>query len=194
MDSTTLRLSNSRCWSFQPCTQHGMALFVCLSMLLILTILGLASVQTTTLQEQMVRNSQDINIAFLAAESGLVDAEAMIENNGATLDFKANDATHSGLYLEAGFDTPSHWNTIDWEDVDGQYETAVTQLPGTAAQPKYIVEHVKTIAAAEDRLSIENIGQDVSASTSRIFRITVYGTGGSDDAHVMIQSTYGKQF
>jgi type IV pilus assembly protein PilX len=178
----------------QPCSQQGMALFVCLSMLLILTILSLASVQTTTMQEQMVRNSQDTNIAFLAAESGLVDAEALIETKNTLGDFNAIDANNNGLYLEASFDAPSHWSVVDWDDVDGNYETALTQLTGTAAQPKYIIEHVKTIVAVEDRLSLENIGQGIRTNSSHIFRITVYGTGGSDDAHVMIQSTYGKQF
>ena len=48
-------------------------------MLLIITVLGLSSVQTTTLQERMARNARDSNLAFLAAESALKDAEAMIE-------------------------------------------------------------------------------------------------------------------
>ncbi|MFT7384434.1 MAG: type IV pilus assembly protein PilX, partial [Urechidicola sp.] len=68
-------------------TQQGMALFISLAVLLMLTMLGLASVQSTALQEQMVRNSYDTNIAFLAAESGLVDAEALIEMKSTIMGF-----------------------------------------------------------------------------------------------------------
>ena len=171
-----------------------MVLFVSLAILLILTILGLASVQTTTMQERMVLNSQDTNIAFLAAESGLVDAEALIEMYDSTVDFYAFDANASGLYLDTSFDVPSNWSSVDWDDVDGNYKTAVTHLAGTAAQPKYIIEHVKTVAADQNQMSLENIGQSIGVSSRQIFRITVYGTGGTSDAHVMIQSTYSKQF
>ncbi|MFT7468329.1 MAG: Tfp pilus assembly protein PilX, partial [Candidatus Pseudothioglobus sp.] len=46
----------------------------------------------------------------------------------------------------------------------------------------------------ETQWGLENIGQGIGAITHEVFRITVYGTGGSNNAHVMIQSTYGKQF
>jgi type IV pilus assembly protein PilX len=194
MDNAATKFTDYRCRRNLQCAQQGMALFVSLAMLLILTVLGLASVQTTTMQEQMARNSRDTNIAFLAAESGLADAEALIETKNTMADFNAADANDKGLYLEAGFAAPTNWSAVQWDDANGKYETAATNLAGTAEQPKYIVEHVKTIIADEDRLNLENIGQDIGTSTSQIFRITVYGTGGSNDAHVMIQSTYGKQF
>ncbi|MBD3648541.1 MAG: hypothetical protein HUJ31_14050, partial [Pseudomonadales bacterium] len=44
--------------------QRGVALFMSLVMLLILTLLGLSSVQTTSLQERMSRNARDANLAF----------------------------------------------------------------------------------------------------------------------------------
>ncbi|MFT7044420.1 MAG: type IV pilus assembly protein PilX [Candidatus Azotimanducaceae bacterium] len=175
-------------------TQQGMALFISLAVLLMLTMLGLASVQSTALQEQMVRNSYDTNIAFLAAESGLLDAEALIEMKSTMMGFSAPDANENGLYLPVSFDAPSHWRLVDWDHVDGNYKTAVTNLASTAAQPKYIIEHVKTIVSDETQWGLENIGQGIGAITHEVFRITVYGTGGSNNAHVMIQSTYGKQF
>ena len=62
-----------------PQRESGVALFMSLVMLLIITILGLSSVQTTTLQERMARNARDTNLAFQAAEAAIKDAETLAE-------------------------------------------------------------------------------------------------------------------
>ena len=51
--------------------QQGAVLITALVLLLVLTMLGLASMSTTTLEERMAANSQESNRAFQAAESGL---------------------------------------------------------------------------------------------------------------------------
>ncbi|MCY1356633.1 hypothetical protein D9M69_430910 [compost metagenome] len=51
--------------------QHGMALLVSLLLLLILTILAISMASTSTLQQRIASNSQQQNVAFQAAESGL---------------------------------------------------------------------------------------------------------------------------
>jgi Tfp pilus assembly protein PilX len=55
--------------------QSGAALVVGLIMLLVLTLLGLASMQTTSLQERMASNYDQRNLAFQLAETGLRFAE-----------------------------------------------------------------------------------------------------------------------
>lgn len=55
--------------------QSGAALVVGLVMLLVLTLLGLASMQTTSLQERMASNYDQRNQAFQLAETGLRFAE-----------------------------------------------------------------------------------------------------------------------
>lgn len=58
--------------SFGPVSrQRGMALVMALAILLILTILGVAAMSTTNLQEKMAGNVQEQTRAFEAAESGL---------------------------------------------------------------------------------------------------------------------------
>jgi len=69
--------------------QSGVALFISLVLLLILTVLGLSSVQTTSLQERMARNARDTNLAFQAAESAVKDAEALIETFSSLVLFTA---------------------------------------------------------------------------------------------------------
>jgi type IV pilus assembly protein PilX len=184
--------------------QSGVALFMSLVMLLIITILGLSSVQTTTLQERMARNARDTNLAFQATEAAIKDAETLVETFSSLIDFGADPRTNpalcynspsavAGFYYERGYNCSSNWSGVDWTS-GGGFIVAATAISNVALQPRYIVEHVKTVMADEDRLNLDNIGQDTGSGRAQIFRITVYGTGGTDTAHVMIQSTYGRRF
>lgn len=59
--------------------QHGAVLITALVMLVILTMLGLSSMSTNTMEERMSANSQEINRAFQTAESGLDQAYANVD-------------------------------------------------------------------------------------------------------------------
>ena len=58
--------------------QQGMVLVICLIMLLLLTLSGIAAIQGSALQEKMAGNSRDSEQAFLAAEAALRNGEAFI--------------------------------------------------------------------------------------------------------------------
>ena len=58
--------------------QNGLALFTVMIFLLILTIIGISSMETSSLQQMMAGNMQWNNIAFQAAETGL---NTTAENN-----------------------------------------------------------------------------------------------------------------
>ncbi len=61
--------------------QRGAALVIALILLLVMTLLGVAALRTTTLEERMAANSQEHNRAFHAAESGLTQGLlAMLPN------------------------------------------------------------------------------------------------------------------
>lgn len=173
--------------------QSGVVLFISLVMLLILTVLGLSSVQTTTLQERMARNARDTNLAFQAAEAALKDAEKLIETFNSLVSFTAVGATDAGFYFEGDYDATTNWDGRNWMSGSGYIE-APTVITGVAEPSKYILEHVKTVISDNDTLNLDNIGQDSGSGRAQIFRVTVYGTGGTSTAHVMIQSTYGKRF
>lgn len=68
--------------------QQGAALMTALIMLVILTMLGLSSMSTNTMEERMAANSQEVNRAFQAAETGLdlayADADSFNINNTAS--------------------------------------------------------------------------------------------------------------
>lgn len=61
-----------------PARQRGGVLFVALSLLLVVTILGLAAARVTALQERMAGVYLADNRAFMAAENLLRDEERMI--------------------------------------------------------------------------------------------------------------------
>jgi len=172
-------------------------------MLLLLTMLGVSSIQTTSLQLRMARNANDGNLAFQAAEVALKDGEDLLENLNNLTDFGdplddlgGNQA--NGYYFEAAPGDPPNWKDLgDWTDGGFRIsETHITEERDNCddCQPKYIVEHVQTIIADADALNLDNIGEDIGAGRTEVFRVTARGYGATEDAQVMIQGTYGKQF
>jgi type IV pilus assembly protein PilX len=61
--------------------QAGVALLVCLILLLLLTVIAITAATQSTLQERMAANSQQQNIAFQAAESGIQGWIAKYQSN-----------------------------------------------------------------------------------------------------------------
>jgi type IV pilus assembly protein PilX len=82
--------------SKRPVThQNGAVLITALVMLVILTLLGLSSISTTTMEERMAANNQEILRAFQAASSGLAmvfdDEDAFATNNTEETDGTGSD-------------------------------------------------------------------------------------------------------
>lgn len=63
--------------------QRGAALIMALVILLILTILGVTAMSTSSLEQKMAGNIQDLTRAFQAAESGI---DRIIDNNPESFD------------------------------------------------------------------------------------------------------------
>lgn len=171
--------------------QEGVVLFLSLVMLLMLTILGVSSVQTTSLQQRMATSANDSNLAFQSAEAALRDGEDYLETLTSLLNFDAAGANDNGLYYDADPAADPNWQTLDWSGSTGFRQGTTT---GVAVQPRYIIEHVKTVVSDADALNLDNIGQDTGSGRTQIFRITARGTGGTASAQTMIQSSYGVRF
>ncbi len=81
-------------------TQRGAALITALVMLVILTLLGLSSMSTVTLEERMAANAQEINRAFQAASTGL----EMVFTDATAFDTRltiASDGTGADQYVKS---------------------------------------------------------------------------------------------
>lgn len=182
--------------------QGGVALILSLVVLLIVTVLGVAGLQTTSLQERMAANARDRDIAFQAAEAALRDAETVIESLGpadlaAFQDWDPNSPTWAadGRYELEDSTGAAAWETMTDTEWQGTNAAAVVADfdadQGVARNPRFVIEHVARLRTDEDRLNMENYGAPIGAPTD-IFRVTAYGTGGSANATVMLQTTYGK--
>ncbi len=179
--SRSLRLGSPR--------QKGVALFISLVLLLVLTIIGVSAVQTTSLETRMARNEHDSLLAFQAAESALRDAEAFLNGVNNTDGFTPGGA--GGLWEAAQSGQTERWDQAGvW--ASGGSVVAPTDVDGeVAAPPRYLIEHLITVSRGENPYQIET---DYPAPSDRIamFRITALGVGGSANAQVLLQTTFGR--
>ncbi|MDP3288403.1 MAG: PilX N-terminal domain-containing pilus assembly protein, partial [Methyloversatilis sp.] len=109
-----------------PARQRGVTLVVALMLLLAVTLLGLASMRGTGMQERMSANLYDRAIAFQAAESSLREAEALLASgaagpfNGTVNGLYAKPTPGANSFLNRWEDPAAVWAsaTVWWEAAD----------------------------------------------------------------------------
>lgn len=171
-------------------TQRGVALFISLVLLLILTIIGVSAVQTTTMETRMARNEHDSMLAFQAAESALRDAEEVLEGVVTTATF--TDTGTDGLWTIAEMGDPDRWEQAGVWEGNTSIETT-TDLGGIVAEPpRYLIEHIASVLREENAYQVSDPYAASAADRIEIFRVTARGTGGSTNARVLLQTTYGR--
>lgn len=174
-------------------TQRGVTLVVALIFLAVLTLLGVAAMMGTTLQERMARNARDYNIALQAAEAALRDARKEFVTQTRTREiFKvtgfASDCTN-GL-CDVGGTNPwkqyliSNGVSYGSRTLDQATTVATRQLPASgsgqlASPPMYVIE------ALPDPVNGNNV-----ASRNFLYRITAVGYGSSSNTQVILQEVF----
>ncbi len=185
----------------QQQAQRGIALVMALVFLLLLTIIGIAALGTTSLEEKMAHNAKDRNLAFQAAESALFLGESWLAGQTTMPPFENNSG---GLYQLASTSSSATplWESVNWS---GSGVITYPSLPyGTLSitaggagstlaeintQPKYIIEKVATVQNESSSLGIGS-----SYRYRHVMRVTARGTGGTDAAVVMNQSYFSWAF
>lgn len=191
--------------------QGGAVLLVAMVMLLILTLIGVAGIDSSGMQTRMANNQRERIIAFQAAEAGLMAAERYLENadlsddnfgancNAADPDcFEAtcgNGLCFTGTYINAGLPLVNLPTCIDGTTVEPHANPALdvfkdgngrsVELAGSAipARVKYYIEfRCFTQASVLNVLGVGN--------ADLLFRITSYAESESGRGRVMLQSTY----
>lgn len=115
-----------------PRAQHGATLVVVLVLLLVMTLLGLASLRNTVLEERMTANLLDRSIGFQSAESALREAEALLATGPA---FPLAGCTPQGLCAR-----PDPADTERWLDPGFANWVDAASVDATLAPPQYFVE------------------------------------------------------
>jgi type IV pilus assembly protein PilX len=181
----------------------GAALFVSLIFLLILTIIGLAGMQNTSLQEKMAGHLRERSLAFQAAESALRAGETSLAT---TIPAFVCTGDKDGLYIDSSpgstTDCPTAKGWPSSKQTDHPYppenenfwkgNTDVVELGKTSHQydqlaekPKYVIEALSS-GAPGAAVTLE-AGIPVSVGP-KYYRITAHGVGRDSSAVVVTQS------
>ena len=169
--------------------QNGAVLIISLFILLIMTLVGITSMSTTSLEEKMAGNMRDKNIALQASEAALEDGEGWLAALGA----EPADTTSCGsppcdvwvlnVLPNLGDQSQSWWQTNARE-----YGAAGTKdISDVSTDPYFVIEAQSYVR--------DNLDSGQNPPTGRPFyRVTAKGTGGTDDAKAILQSTFVKRF
>jgi type IV pilus assembly protein PilX len=175
-----------------PLRQRGAILVTSMLLLLVLTVLGVAMMRMTNMQERMAGNTRDINLALQAAEAGLRDAETSIspgvlsERPFAT-GFPGCLASVCGrAELPVDIENP---DSFDWTAARELGAQGVQDInDGTLAEdPRYAIEEAGFVRDSLVTGNEPETGFDYYTVTSR-------STGRSGQTNTVLQSTYSRRF
>ena len=169
-----------------PDNQRGWVLVVGLVILVMLTILSMALMKTTRLEEKMAGATRDVNLSFQAAETALRVAENFIESQTAESIF---DTTEEGVY-DQETDEPANPFTSNWDDTNSK--AIAGALEGVTSSPRYMIKKLKKMGGSN--LTITGYGDDDDTPRPTVFRVTVRGTGGTNNRATLLRSHYSKVF
>lgn len=161
--------------------QAGMSLIMGLLFLALLSLLGLAGMSVSSLEERMASNTQDRTLAFNAAETSLRDCEMVLQ--GASL--PVFNGTN-GMYQPAALGATPVWKSINWTAANTTRVHATTPT-GAAAAPRCIIEELPALpnSGGNDSLAAGRPLPDVG-----MYRITARGVGAKPGTVVVLQSTF----
>ena len=125
-----------------------MVLIVSLLILITLTILGLAAMQSSRTEMSMAGNQRELSLTFSATEAGLRSAQTYIDNSISTTIY--NDPSQ-GLYDRLDLD-PDYRNPTTWDTS----QTAAIGLPHVVEQPKFIIKYLGE--RSQNEVAAVNIG------------------------------------
>lgn len=176
--------------------QQGAVLVMSLLMLFVLTLIGVSSINTTSLEEKMSGNTRNRHLAFNSAESALIEAEQKI------FDFAGNIKTYAQPDGSSGYYSAGNGPTIDevlsstwWTGGANAVQTATTATE-TANDAQFVIVHVKQLSAGEAAsktdLNIKSSYGKGDKQVKQVYKIFARGTGSTKNASVVIQSHYIK--
>jgi Tfp pilus assembly protein PilX len=152
--------------------QRGLAMVLSLFYLLLSTLLGVASMSTTVVEERMLRNSMLQAKAFQIAELALLEGEAHVRDNAqniveSVLQVAAGVTKRQSNVCAGGYCIPmrfysglklavaatEHWRNQSIWTTDGRFHSVTNALIselGIVVKPKYIIEFLRYINLSND--------------------------------------------
>jgi type IV pilus assembly protein PilX len=176
--------------------QQGIALVICLLLLMVLTIISVSAMQSTILEEKMAGNVRDYELAFQSSETALRSGEsemlsiALDDNRSLP---SPSDNGFGGVW-SSEIDTETDDNIPWWDERDDNWwgaeaKTTTETLSNVAEKGQYIIEFQQFVK--DDGLGVCTYdgcsGRDFHQITSR-------AEGGSTDTVVLLQSVFAWRY
>jgi len=173
--------------------QTGSALIISLLILLVMTMLGIASMSTSTLEEKMAANDRNQKVAFENAELTLDDAETIVIDSDWMEDLNTkilsdNNDGYYGLGEKASYYDKATWKT---EPADAATCLAVANNQN-GSKACYIVEHVGDQMPLEAGGGYGQLNQ--SNMAYKILKVSANSTDSNGASSSIVQSTTRKAY
>lgn len=132
-----------------PATQRGAALIVALILLAVITMVGLAAIGTTILQNEAAANQYDRQIAFQAAEAALSQAQVTITSTAtqatpapAGIEDCSTPTGVGGTPTNVCLANPFNDPNVPSADINTVPASAFSTGPGAAMPPQYVIQYM----------------------------------------------------
>lgn len=182
--------------------QEGAVLVVALVLLLVMSLIGLSSVVSSTLQEKMASNAQQRTLARANAEVGLVAAETFLTNNiksssalasfnGGTLGlysaFHVNDVIASDQLAPRTNSLADESNPALWTNANS-VEVLNLSDKVKARNPRYVIEYVGR--RSQSGTPVWSPSGPIERGAPHLFKITAIGWSRDTGVYSVLQSHY----
>lgn len=175
--------------------QRGVVLIMSMVILFAMTLIGITSMNTTSLEDRISSNSRDRQIAFQAAEAALrqgerntVDKTDDAFDEASKYDTSCTDGLcycgtkSDGCVTYWTDDLPAPISDVAWND-STTHRTYSSALAGVSTPAKYIIEFMGYICPG-------TVACTPAAGDPKMFRVTALATGRTNGSKVMLQSTF----
>lgn len=196
--------------------QRGIALLVSLMLLIMVMLLGVSAAQMALQGEKAARGERDRDVAFVAAEDGLMDAERDIQDSSdpaRRAAFGSGDGfadtcgaggpgpgpgPGAGLRVRAAAGKPPVWQVVDLSGAEDGGACTVTHGAYTGSamptgegflpfkKPRYLIERMECHQPGDDASAAEGAGPRYC------YRVTAIGFGSHPQVEMVLQSVFSK--
>ncbi len=170
--------------------QRGAILITALVFMLVLTFVAAAGIKRSVLEERMAGNDWELNRAFQAAETGLVDGAQWL--NGEPDIVEADGTGSAGVWESGSIGSDVVADSFDWATKGILYGSATADAPdifsGHYSAPRYVIEETAFVP--------DGLDPDAQAKGEGRFFYTVtsIGYGGTEPTRVRVQGVRVKRY
>jgi type IV pilus assembly protein PilX len=171
-------------------SQQGVVLIVGLIMVLLISVIALAAIRGSGLQEAMVGNMRGRNIAFQASESAVTDGEDYVYSltEAVTCDGVVRGRYRCFTDMDDNPDSSVMYFSTDDNDFPSNGNITAMGLTNVYSQPVVVVESLKEF---QDDTSDQSL--DGKAMRIAPYRVSSLGVDTAGTGKVVLQSTFNRE-